>query len=173
MLLVTEPWTESNTPQARLGLQLDFEVQSLTSADSPLSLGPTRPANLAGAEREEPAASGCLDLLNPFRDHARLGPLIGQGSFDFGGDSLAGPAEFLLPQGCQAVVALRSTTGPSSQGFATNLEIAGQTDGRPFKIECDHAYVRRSGLHDADGEWGSSRAGCRPAGCAHCSSMGC
>ncbi len=91
------------------------------------------------------AMAASLDPFDPFetiRRYARLAPHVGTATLEFGGETLSGTAEFLLPASGQALVAFRPDAKLTSQDFGRDLLIEGTTSDGDFRLVAPHVYVR-------------------------------
>ena len=83
------------------------------------------------------------DLLAPYRRFALVQPHQGMASFRIGNEAFSGPAEFLVPQSGQAIIALRRPENLSTQDFGRDLVVEGNGELGFFRIHCDQIYVRK------------------------------
>lgn len=91
-----------------------------------------------------------FDLLTPYRPLARVPPHRGTASFRLGDEAFSGPAEFLLPQGGQAIIAFHAPADFTSQDFGRDLVIEDAAASGAFRIECAQIYVQKPS-RSADG----------------------
>lgn len=93
------------------------------------------------------------DLLDPYREHARVQAHRGSATFELAGETYAGSAEVLLPASGPAVVAFHSATELTTQDFGSNLVIEGGGENGPFRVECAQCYIRNAGASAYGGFW--------------------